>query len=452
MRKMSLFFWIISVALLCVNLNDAYGDYQLVTTWGSLGSGEGQFDHPWGIAVDADRYVYVADVLNNRIQKFDSSGSFIATWGSYGTGNGQFLYPSRVAKDADGYIYVVDGDEGDFIGEANYRIQKFNSSRAFVTTWGSYGTGNGQFDRPYGIAVDADGYVYVADTLNERIQKFDSWGTFITKWGGTLPCYCGTGNDQFCHPYGIAVDADGYVYVTDSWNHRIQKFDSSGIFLAKWGSLGSGKGQFAYPLGIAVDADGYVYVADTENCRIQKFTSSGTFLTMWGDCVYEYLYKPYDVAVDADGYVYVVNGDYNRIEKYAESESCAVNAIFGTEPENVNLIRNLRDRTLVSTREGEKYVQLFYEHSPEIVVIMERNPAIKEEAYTLLHTLLPDILSRLLGNRITVSPGIIEEIEKLCDAVSIKASPSLKKDINRVKADIKDGELLKKFGIEVARP
>jgi len=452
MRKMSLFLWIISLALLCVKLNAAYGDYQLVTMWGSYGSGEGQFYQPFGIAVDADRYVYVADEGNSRIQKFDSSGSFIATWGSYGTGNGQFSGPRRVATDADGYIYVVDLDTGDYIGEAIYRIQKFDSSGSFIATWGSYGTGNGQFDFPSGIAVDADGYVYVADTYNSRIQKFDSWGTFITKWGGTLPGYCGTGNGQFCHPFGIAVDADGYVYVTDSWNHRIQKFDSSGTFVTKWGSLGSGEGQFAYPLGIAVDADGYVYVADTNNCRIQKFTSSGTFLTLWGDCVNEYLYPPYDVAVDADGYVYVANGGYNRIEKYAESESCAVSAIFGTETENVNLIRNLRDKILVSTREGEEYVRLFYEHSSEIVAIMECNPAIKETAYTLLHTLLPDILSRLLGNRVTVAPGVMAEIEKLCDVLSNKASPSLQKDINKAKADIKNGELLKKFGVDVTKP
>jgi hypothetical protein len=148
----------------------------------------------------------------------------------------------------------------------------------------------------------------------------------------------------------------------------------------------------------------------------------------------------------------VVNGDYNRIEKYAESESCAVSALFGTEPENVNLIRNLRDRILVSTREGEKYVRLFYEHSSEIVAIMECNPAIKEEAYTLLHTLLPDILSRLLGNRVTVAPGVMAEIEKLCDVLSSKASPSLKKEINKVKSDLKDGKLLKYFGVDVTKP
>ena len=442
MRKMNLFLWIISVTLLCVNLQYAYGDYELVATWGSPGSGEGQFDYPWGIAVDANRYVYVAENRGNRIQKFDSWGTFITTWGSYGTGNGQFAAPWRVATHADGYIYVADA--------ANQRIQKFDSRGTFITKWGSSGTGNGQFAYPGGIAVDADGYVYVTDSWNHRIQKFDSSGTFVTKWGST-----GVDEGQFDNPFGLAVGADGYVYVADTYNNRIQKFTSSGTFVTKWGSYGVDEGQFDNPLGIAVDADGNVYVADTLNCRIQKFDSSGTFITLWGDCVYEYLYSPHDVAADVDEkyrYVFVVNTDYSRIEKYAESEQCPVAEIFGTEPENVNLIRNLKDKILTSTREGEEYVRLFYEHSPEITAIMKHNPAIKEEAYALLQTLLTDVLSRLLGNRVTVAPGVRTEIEKLCDALSSKASPSLKKDINKIKADIKDGELLKKFGIEVAKP
>ena len=391
MRKMSLFLWIISLALLCVKLNAAYGDYQLVTMWGSYGSGEGQFYQPFGIAVDADRYVYVADEGNSRIQKFDSSGSFIATWGSYGTGNGQFDFPS-------------------------------------------------------GIAVDADGYVYVADTYNDRIQKFDSWGTFIATWGSR-----GEGNGQFVNPFGIAVATDGFVYVADTTMCRIQKFDSSGTFVTKWGSYGVLEGQFGNPYGIAIDNQGDVYVADTQNCRIQKFDSSGVFLTTWGDCNEE-LSLPYDVAVNADGYVYVLDTLGEHIDKYVETGSCAVSFLLDTEQEKINLIRNLKDKILTSTREGKEYVRLFYEHSPEIISIMKHNPAIKEEAYNLLQTLLTDVLSRLLGNKVTVATGVIAEIENLCDAVSSKASPSLKKDINRVKADLKDGELLKKFGIKVAKP
>ena len=86
----------------------------------------------------------------------------------------------------------------------------------------------------------------------------------------------------FSNPSGVAVDSSGNVYVADTGNNRIQKFDSSGGFIAKWGSSGSGDGQFSYPSGVAVDSSGNVYVADTSNQRIQKFNSSGGFITKWG--------------------------------------------------------------------------------------------------------------------------------------------------------------------------
>ncbi|PYE61986.1 NHL repeat-containing protein, partial [Aneurinibacillus soli] len=121
----------------------------------------------------------------------------------------------------------------------------------------------GEFNSPKGIAVDSSGNVYVVDTNNNRIQKFDSSGTYVTQWGSD-----GSGDGQFSYPQGIAVDSSGNVYVVDSNNKRIEKFDSSGTYITKWGSYGSGDGQFSYPQGIAVDSSGNVYVADTNNNRI----------------------------------------------------------------------------------------------------------------------------------------------------------------------------------------
>ena len=93
---------------------------------------------------------------------------------------------------------------------------------------------------------------------NYRIQKFDSNGAFITKWGSY-----GSEDGQFSSPNSVAVDSSGNVYVADSYNHRIQKFDSNGTFITKWGSYGSEDGQFYYPNGVAVDSSGNVYVADS---------------------------------------------------------------------------------------------------------------------------------------------------------------------------------------------
>ncbi len=89
----------------------------------------------------------------------------------------------------------------------------------FLTTWGSVGSGDGQFNTPFGIAVDASGNIFVADTFNHRIQQFSSTGVFITKWGTV-----GTGNGQFKDPIGITVNASGGVYVADLYNFRIQLF------------------------------------------------------------------------------------------------------------------------------------------------------------------------------------------------------------------------------------
>ena len=283
-------------------------NYVFVTKWGSEGSGDGQFNDPHGIAVDADGYVYVADTDNHRVQKFTSSGGFVTKWGSYGSGDGQFKYPEGVAVSADGCVYVSDS--------SNHRVQKFTSSGTFVTKWGSYGSGDGQFDYSSGVAVDADGYVYVIDALNRRVQKFTSSGTFVTKWGSY-----GSGDGQFTYPEGVAVSADGCVYVVDRYNRRVQKFTSSGAFVTKWGSYGSGDGQFDYSSGVAVDADGYVYVIDALNRRVQKFTSSGTFVTKWGsygsgDGQFDY---PRGIAVDADGYVYVTDEYDHRAQKFVRS-------------------------------------------------------------------------------------------------------------------------------------
>jgi len=107
----------------------------------------------------------------------------------------------------------------------------------YHTQWGSRGSGDGEFFRPYDVAVDNSVNVYVADSNNHRIQKFDSNGVFLTKWGSG-----GSGDGFFFFPFGVTVDSSGNVYVADTYNHRIQKFDSNGVFVTKWG-LGKIQGE-----------------------------------------------------------------------------------------------------------------------------------------------------------------------------------------------------------------
>jgi len=273
--------------------------------WGTPGAGSGQFDYPYGVAVDTGGYIYVADLYNNRIQKFTSTGAYITQWGSSGSGNGQFSYPVSIAIDTGGYVYVTDW--------SNSRVEKFTSTGTYVTQWGSFGTGTGQFEYPYGIAVDSSGYLYVTDVENGRVEKFTSAGAYVTQWGTN-----GTGNSQFSYPAGIAVDSSGYVYVTDSYNYRIQKFTSAGAYVTQWGSSGSGNGQFAYPYGITIGGNGYAYVADTNNNRVQEFTSTGTYITQWGSygTGTGQFNGPIGIVTDSTGAIYVSDYNNNRVEKF----------------------------------------------------------------------------------------------------------------------------------------
>lgn len=285
--------------------------YELVQAWGDSGSGTGQFRFPWGVALGPNGNIYVADAGNHRIQVFSSAGAYLFQWGDSGSANGQLRFPVHLAVDAVGNVYVVDYD--------NDRVQKFTGDGTYLTQWGTHGSGDGQFRYPVGVAVDADGNVYVTDSGNDRVQKFGNNGVYVSQWGSS-----GIGDGQFESPRGVAVDDSGNVYVADGelyggGSQRIQRFTSAGAFLTRWGTYGHGDGQFFGPEGVAVDANGNVYVTDRYNWRIQKFTSMGAYITQWaagvepgGVCA------PAGIAVGPSGEVYVAEANFCcRIQKFA---------------------------------------------------------------------------------------------------------------------------------------
>jgi hypothetical protein len=139
-------------------------------------------------------------------------------------------------------------------------------------TIGSSGSGDGQFSGPVGIAIDSANNLYVADSGNNRIQKFNNAGTFVTKWG-TM----GSGNGEFNAPQGVAVDTVGTVYVADTGNNRVQLFSNTGTFIEVCGSAGSGDGQFVSAVDVASTTAGtFFYVVDRDNFRVQKFSAGAT--------------------------------------------------------------------------------------------------------------------------------------------------------------------------------
>jgi serine/threonine protein kinase/DNA-binding beta-propeller fold protein YncE len=275
--------------------------------WGEKGLRDGQFDRPFGVAVDAEGRIYVADTRNHRIQKFDANGALLGKWGDFGQQPGQLNGPLSVAFDRSGAVYVTDTD--------NHRIQKFDANGNLLACWGNGGDGDGQFYGPRAAALDAAGNVYVIDTNNNRVQKLNPDGKFTAKWGTQGPL-----DGEFNTPLGVAVDAFGAVFVADSSNFRVQKFDAAGRFLLKWGQAGKGPGQFASPRAVAVNARGEVYVVDRGNNRVQKFDANGAFITAWGrpgKGAGEFN-SPCSLAMAADGSIYVADTDNHRIQKFRE--------------------------------------------------------------------------------------------------------------------------------------
>mgnify|MGYP000905474838 FL=1 len=286
---------------------NASGDF--VKRWGSAlyvsGSADGEFNTPTSITVDASGNVFVADKLNNRIQKFTSNGVFVKKWGSLGNTNGKFGSPVGVTTDAVGNVYVAD---------AGYdMIHKFSNDGVFIERWGVSGSADGELSAPESVSVDAFGNIFVADCGNYRIQKFTSAGVYIAKYGNQ-----GTGELEFGTHENIAADGDGNIFISDKGNNRIQKITNSGVFVRKWGTLkGIENGQLNAPSDLEIDANGNIFVISQGDSMVRKFNSDGEFVTKWK---VEYdIYKNLNggIAVDASGHVYVTIGYH--IQKYTNA-------------------------------------------------------------------------------------------------------------------------------------
>lgn len=265
--------------------------------WGVSGSAPGQFNGPWGCAVDVQGNVYVVDRYNGRVQEFDAAGNLRVTFGGM-TG------PLYAVVDPLGNLYVPD----------NYVVNKFAPNGTLLAQWGSQGNGPGQFQAAAGIARDAAGNLYVADYQLNRVQKFTAGGTYVTQWGST-----GSGAGQFQNPTGVCTDAGGNVYVADMGNNRVQVLTGSGAYVGQWGMAGTGNGQFANPASICTDALGNFYVGDESNHRVQKFSPSWSYVSQFGSfgTATGQFTNPVGVAADAAGNVFVCDYGNNRLQAFS---------------------------------------------------------------------------------------------------------------------------------------
>jgi DNA-binding beta-propeller fold protein YncE len=272
--------------------------------------------YPEAVAVNGEGDVYVADQLSYVVQKFTASGEYLGSWGSYGGGHGQFGPIGGLAVDAAGDVYVVDSEHN--------RIEKFGPNGEYLLDWGRRGGEPGQFrfgsSQNYtqppggGIAV-AGNYVYVADSGNDRIQRFDLDGGEPIEWGSH-----GAGPGQMSYPRGVAANGSE-VLVADDDNHRIEKFSPSGEYEGSVGSYGSHGLEFGFPYGIALDAAGDAYVADDINHRIVKLSPQLGFAGEWGGYGQGpgRLAFPRALASDPAGDTYVADTANDRVDVFNPS-------------------------------------------------------------------------------------------------------------------------------------
>ncbi len=342
---------------------------------GLRGSADGtgaaaRFFGPSGLVFDSKGNLYVADALNNLVRKVSTSGLVTTVAGGtiseltnlpargFADGTGRdalFSTGLGITAGAEGPLLVanygalclgVDGSSNVYLADTlNQVIRRISVEGVVTTLAGSPGTlgsvdGTGsaaQFSSPFGVAVTAEGIVYVTDAGNNTIRKVTAAGVVTTlagRDGSNAGTSDGSGaNARFNNPTGIALDRAGNLFVTDSNNHTIRKITPAGVVTTFAGSPGlrgsaDGLGSFARfnsPSGLTVDSAGTVYVADTGNATIRKITSAGIVSTVAGLAGLSgnaegtgnaaRFVTPYAVAVDAAGALYIADSGNNAIRK-----------------------------------------------------------------------------------------------------------------------------------------
>ena len=306
---------------------------EFVRSWGNPPLQPGDLDDPHGIAIDATGRVFVLDETDGWVQEFDQDGTFVQGWAAPG---GRALAVSPTT----GNLFVVHGSQ--------CRVTEYTSAGSVVRTFGSCAPGDDQLETPLGVAVAADGTVYVVDTGTDQLHRFSSGGQSLPPWPLSKPNVAAVtvGTDGLVHVgfldrvdsftaggafvrsftgssqsqvIGMATGPDGSVYVTDTNGNRIKKYTAAGTFVTQWGGgqESSYPGSFHAIRSVAVAPGGDVFVVDERNEHIQRFTDTGAFVDDWGTYTRDgRLRSPAGVATDAAGNVYVAETKNHQVQVF----------------------------------------------------------------------------------------------------------------------------------------
>ncbi|MCA9015947.1 MAG: hypothetical protein KDA77_11500 [Planctomycetaceae bacterium] len=299
---------------------------RFLLAWGQKGDKPGEFHSPIGIAINRQDQIFVTDLNNARVQKFDSAGKYL----------GGFDLPldapprkqciiGGIAIDGAGQIYLS--------YMVQHKVAVYTEEGKLIREWGKRGTGDGEFNQPGGILLQPDGTLYVVDQCNHRVQKFTAEGKFLARWGehGLKPGQFGgpeKAGSRFAGPHFLAQDSKKRLYTTEGVLGRVQQLTAEGKPLLTWGDKGmqpGGFGEYHFgslkntfgPIGIAVDQHDRIWVSSL-NDRVQAFTPEGTYLFGISQSGVKpgQLDTPHGMAFDRHGYLYVADAGNQRIQKF----------------------------------------------------------------------------------------------------------------------------------------
>jgi len=241
-----------------------------------------------GYATDSDGNLYVTyfnETLSAAVRKYSPSGALLAEYGSQGTGNGQLNQPMDLTLDTSGNIYIADSQ--------NKRVQKLDSAGAYVSQFSPLEQGSGISIYVTSLAVDSLSNVLIYGYWDADPGTLSDWQPVVQKYNsaGVLQVQMinssGTATNQL-YNWGqwpdLAVDVGNNLYITDTYNHRVLKYDSSGVFATQWGTTGVAgtvPGQFDRPYGITIGPDGNIYIVDSGNDRVQVLDTAGNYIQSW---------------------------------------------------------------------------------------------------------------------------------------------------------------------------